>query len=203
MDNWEFKFPANTSSKKIQLRITLFANSTDQTTTPTFFDFVVLYRPTGHDKYIWQLGLNCSDVIQLLDKETIEPKKGIELRNLLRVAEWNNKLVDFEDVDYVETQLDGALAKGATTITVDSTSGFPEQGRLRIDDEEMTYTGKSYNTFTGVTRGVRGTRDVAHSDNTAVNNLYKVFVVDYQEQLKLSNDAQSQEFLINITLVEG
>ena len=43
------------------------------------------------------------------------------------------------------------------TINVDSTKGFPaEYGLLKIDDEIITYTGKTDTTFTGCIRGFSG-----------------------------------------------
>lgn len=53
------------------------------------------------------------------------------------------------------TKLSGAHSIGATTITVDSTAGFPDIGSLRIDaglavDEVVTYSGRTATTFIGV-----------------------------------------------------
>ena len=64
------------------------------------------------------------------------------------------------------TTLNGALTKTATTVTVASTTGFPTTGTLGVGDttvtdsfgqtfrqqEQMTYTGLTATTFTGVTR---------------------------------------------------
>jgi len=64
------------------------------------------------------------------------------------------------------TTLNGALTKTATTVTVASTTGFPTTGTIgvgaldRVDwqgvsfkaMEQMTYTGTTATTFTGVTR---------------------------------------------------
>ena len=55
-----------------------------------------------------------------------------------------------------------------TTITVDSTSGFPTTGHIIIDDEIIQYTGISSTTFTGCTRGSLGTVAVYHDDNDVV-----------------------------------
>ena len=57
-----------------------------------------------------------------------------------------------------------------TTITVDSTSGFPTSGQISIDDETITYTGKSSTTFTGCIRGSKGTTAIHHLDNAVVTN---------------------------------
>ena len=45
----------------------------------------------------------------------------------------------------------------ATTITVDSTDGFEDNGFIRIGTEVIGYTGKTATSFTGLTRGAGGT----------------------------------------------
>ena len=49
-----------------------------------------------------------------------------------------------------------------TTITVDSTTGFPTEGTFKVGSEFISYTGITSTTFTGITRNVAGTRS-AHS----------------------------------------
>jgi hypothetical protein len=63
------------------------------------------------------------------------------------------------------TQLNGSIDAAVTTITVDSTTGFETAGSFRIEDEIITYTGKTGTTFTGCTRGGSA---AAHADNTVV-----------------------------------
>tara|TARA_R100001369_G_scaffold67349_1_gene94811 strand:+ start:712 stop:3165 length:2454 start_codon:yes stop_codon:yes gene_type:complete len=57
-----------------------------------------------------------------------------------------------------------------TTITIDSTSGFPTTGQIIIDDEIVTYTGKTNTSFTGCIRGAKGTTATHHLDNAVVTN---------------------------------
>lgn len=61
-----------------------------------------------------------------------------------------------------ETYLTAALAKGATTATVNSTTGFASSGTIYINKEAITYSGTTATTFTGLTRGALGTFDVSH-----------------------------------------
>ena len=56
------------------------------------------------------------------------------------------------------------------TITVDSTTGFPSSGQIIIDEEIISYSGKSSTTFTGCTRGSRGSVATHHLDNAVVTN---------------------------------
>tara|TARA_R110000803_G_scaffold53396_2_gene109631 strand:+ start:1084 stop:3534 length:2451 start_codon:yes stop_codon:yes gene_type:complete len=56
------------------------------------------------------------------------------------------------------------------TITVDSSSGFPTSGQINIGEEIISYTGKTSTTFTGCTRGAKGTIATHHLDNAVVTN---------------------------------
>jgi hypothetical protein len=98
-----------------------------------------------------------------------------------------NQLQNFNQL--FTTNTGGALLKfpngafhqdGATTLTaamtnvstaaiqVASTSLFESSGHLLIGSELIAYTGKTATTFTGITRGVYGTTNVAHSIGAAV-----------------------------------
>lgn len=66
------------------------------------------------------------------------------------------------------TTLNGALNSSDTTITVSSTSGYDNQGRIMIDRELINYYGKTSTTFTGAVRGVDGTTAVSHASGAAV-----------------------------------
>ena len=67
--------------------------------------------------------------------------------------------------------LDGAIDAVATTITVDSTTGFTSTGVVFIQDEQISYTGLTGTTFTGCTRGVGGTTAATHADNLPVRQV--------------------------------
>lgn len=69
-------------------------------------------------------------------------------------------------VDY----LNGAINASVTTITVDATTGFSTAGTILIDQELISYTGKTGTTFTGCTRGVNDTLAASHNDNATVYN---------------------------------
>ncbi len=67
------------------------------------------------------------------------------------------------------THLTANLVAAGTTITVQSTATFPNAGRIIIDSELITYTGKNATQFNaGVVRGVGGTVAVAHPTGNAV-----------------------------------
>lgn len=68
------------------------------------------------------------------------------------------------------TQLSGSvyvpgtpLSSSATTITVESTTGFDSAGSILIGKEVIDYTGKTATTFTGCTRGAENTVAASHA----------------------------------------
>lgn len=87
---------------------------------------------------------------------------------------------------FPETQLNGALTAAATTVTVDSTTGFidapnlpdfmdsvgTKKAYIRIDNEILGYEGDSATTFTTVSRGNLGTSALAHEDDAAVTQVF-------------------------------
>ena len=75
----------------------------------------------------------------------------------------------FSDLAY--TTLNGGINNSVTTITVVSTTGFPTAGQIRIESEVIIYTGTTPTTFTGCTRGARGSANVAHSTGVAVTKI--------------------------------
>ena len=64
----------------------------------------------------------------------------------------------------------GHLNSSATTITVDSTVGFPTEGVLLVEDEIISYTGITATTFTGCTRGVGSSSSATHNNDIAVTS---------------------------------
>jgi hypothetical protein len=68
------------------------------------------------------------------------------------------------------TTLNGSLSSSATTITVNSTTGFPSAGTVLISTELVTYTSTTSTTFTGCTRGASGTTAAAYSSGVSVSN---------------------------------
>lgn len=66
------------------------------------------------------------------------------------------------------TLLDGDHNNSITTFTVISTSNFPNEGVIRINDEEIYYTGITATTFTGCSRGINDTTADAHADTSTI-----------------------------------
>ena len=64
-----------------------------------------------------------------------------------------NSRQSFNSEAYYQTGLVKALTSNDDEIFVRSTNGFPGSGDLVINNESVFYTGKTFNSFTGVTRG--------------------------------------------------
>ena len=60
------------------------------------------------------------------------------------------------------------VTNSATSMTVDSTVGFPTEGTLLVEDEVISYTGITATTFTGMTRGVGDSSAATHANDVAV-----------------------------------
>ena len=73
-----------------------------------------------------------------------------------------------KDAKQATTLLNGAIANNSPTLTVDTTEGFPTSGTLLIGTEEMTYTGKTSTTFTGLTRNTNAAGAAAALDDATV-----------------------------------
>ena len=108
-----------------------------------------------------------------------------------------------------KTTLSEDINASDTTITVASTKGYPDEyGLLKIDDEIITYTGKTDTSFTGCIRGFSGVtgfddttkayfantnrqsvifeNTVAsnHSANATIQNLSALFLQEFYKKLK-------------------
>jgi hypothetical protein len=109
-----------------------------------------------------------------------------------------------------QTTLTHSLSSSAGIVTVTSTKGFPsEYGLLKIDDEIITYTGITTNTFTGCIRGFSGIANYAnvgissfdtnvnkqnltfsktvaasHTQSSKVTNLSVLFLQEFYKKLK-------------------
>jgi len=112
-----------------------------------------------------------------------------------------------------ETKLTVAgISSSSTTIQVDSTKGFPSKyGLLKINDEIITYTGATTNTFTGCIRGFSGITDYhrelnqqelvfstsnssSHVGLSTVKNLSSLFLQEFYKKIKYSLTPGLEDF---------
>ena len=100
------------------------------------------------------------------------------------------------------TTLTSGISTDSTVLNVSSTKGFPnEYGLFKIDDEIITYTGLTTNTFTGCVRGFSGitsytdpvnkgelvfSTSVAgiHTATSRVENLSVLFLKEFYQKVK-------------------
>jgi hypothetical protein len=196
----ELLFATAVTFKKIWFRVKLEAGGTN---TPIVNDFILAYYPIPPYKKLWTININCGDEVKRLDG-TLVTTVGRELKGRLERAWWTKSLLDYQDLDYATTLVDGAISDPtATTITVDNTYDFPEQGRFRIDDEEITYTSKTPTTFVGCARGARSTRATTHLDNAVLNNAYKVLITDFVSRIPIALEDKELEYTVGISIREA
>ena len=102
------------------------------------------------------------------------------------------------------TSLTAGISSTADTVEVASTKGFPnEYGLIKINDEIITYTGITTNSFTGCVRGFSGitsyrsslnpeelifedTNQASHDNGALVQNLSSLFLKEFYKKLKYS-----------------
>ena len=186
--------------KKIWFRVKLEGSGSN---TPVLYDFVLTYLPMPDYRLKWDFTVKCEDEIQRKDQSK-EPKSGIWLRNMLQKSWLTKSILTFEDFDAsAYDSVSGSLTATGTTITVtNNTDQFPEAGRIVIGTEEIFYTGKTKKTFTGCSRGARGTNKVAHSDTAPITMEHRVIIRNYQEELIIANEPTKAEYLVTLTLSE-
>ena len=123
------------------------------------------------------------------------------------IAENLDQYLDFDNLSPEKLSNDTTLTADigideVNTVTVSSTKGFPNQyGLLKIDNEILTYTGITSNTFTGLTRGFSGitsyhaelneeelvfTKSNAgvHTAGSSIQNLSSLFLNEFYKKIK-------------------
>jgi hypothetical protein len=113
-------------------------------------------------------------------------------------------------VDSVRLSTNISSSSGIVTVT--STKGFPQTyGLLKIDDEIITYTGITTNTFTGCIRGFSGIVDyhknlnqeelvfseseaASHNSGILVQNLSSLFLKEFYKKLKYTFTPGLEEY---------
>ena len=192
----------DTSLQKIKINQVIHSQlpSFVQEENPLFVDFLKTY-------YLGQeyRGGNIDIVQNLNQYQKVETFSGNE--NLIGLTTCTSEVNFFDD-----------------TINVISTDGWPDKyGLLKIDDEIITYTGKTPTSFTGCIRGFSGVETLHkssepeklvfsestaldHKDETEVINLSNLFLQEFWkktkelfipgfEERKLSNEVDKANFL--------
>ena len=123
------------------------------------------------------------------------------------IAENLDQYLNLDNLTPEVVAINPTLSVGISTQTVDtlsvsSTKGFPSQyGLLKIDNEIITYTGLTTNTFTGLTRGFSGissyhtdlndeelifnqTNAGVHTAGSSIQNLSTLFLNEFYDKFK-------------------
>ena len=117
-----------------------------------------------------------------------------------------------------ETSLSADITSSSSVIEVVSTKGFPNQyGLFKINDEIITYTGVTTNTFTGCIRGFSGITSYhsenspgqlvfstssadSHTSGDSVQNLSSLFLKEFYKKIKytLTPGLENADFVSNL-----
>jgi len=186
-------------TKQMKRRVHLTPSST---TTPKVQDVVFRYLPMTYYPYEWQITVNASDEIELINGQ-LDTKTGRQIRNNLQMSLWGNQIVDWQDIDYFTTKLTTAMTLTGTIAKVLDTTNAPETGRIIVDNEEIFYTGKTPTAFNPVSRGERGTPATTHASATIVDNAYRVLLTDIKNQVPVLNQGKKIEYLTTINFREN
>lgn len=84
-----------------------------------------------------------------------------------------------------------------TPISVVSTDNFASAGALIIDREILSYTGRTPTTFTGITRGIYGSTNVAHAIGDAVTEAQGVSSPTASAAMPLTQTTESHGVAID------
>ena len=97
------------------------------------------------------------------------------------------------------TDVAAQLTTTATTLTVDSTADFEDNGFIRVGNELISYTGKTATSFTGLTRGVGGTTALQHEIDAVITQDVSNtddWVDENDPALRIAYDFSSQNFTL-------
>jgi hypothetical protein len=118
------------------------------------------------------------------------------------------------------TILSANISSTSDTIFVSSTKGFPQKyGLLKINDEIITYTDKTTNSFTGCIRGFSGITNYhktldqeelvfstssadSHISSTTVENLSSLFLQEFYKKIKftLTPELENNNFVSDLNV---
>ena len=73
--------------------------------------------------------------------------------------------VGYPSINYYLGRINQNLNSSDTIVYAENTTDFPATGTLQLGKEQITYTGKQSDRFTGCTRGVNGTTAQSHDTN--------------------------------------
>lgn len=180
-----FQLPSALIDKKLSYQLTLSSNTVSST--PRIKKVITRYEPTPDFYHSWNFAVDTSEKIQLQDG-TYEASTGLQLEAQLFSTARKRQLVNFKDIDYASSTLNGSLAASALTINVADATSFPPFGRLRIPStgEEILVSSRTSTTLTLKQRGYKGTTATSAANGAGIDMSYMVFVQNTDENNFLS-----------------
>lgn len=122
-----------------------------------------------------QAGVFSEYMIEAWDVEVDTSEQGQELEVTISVRysaaptlQLGTGEVDSTGLHGTQATLTETLASNDTVAQVDSTHGFASSGELYIDSEQISYTGLTAISFTGLTRGLNSTTPAEHDPAATV-----------------------------------
>lgn len=98
-----------------------------------------------------------------------------------KFAIWNNQIILHPNPDAAATTTAindaGNMSAIATSVTVDSTSGFSPSGRMLIQSEVISYSNTTSTSFRGLVRGLEETTAATHADDIAITERDIIYTV--------------------------
>lgn len=106
------------------------------------------------------------------------------------------------NINYAVSTLSGTINATATSLTLTSSAGFANNGRVSLDSELMDYAAISGNTLVGLTRGAGSTRAASHASGASVGQ-YQC-AVDVQSGVpNLTSPNYQRDLQWNVQLQNG
>ena len=194
-DQEVFRFLINKLSRSLKYKITMHAIT--DTTVLKVKSLTFRYSFLGRNRRRYQFLILSQEKLELLDASGYETVAPENLLAILQYYKETQEKAEFEPLGYVGENLTAGMTTTQTTIPV-TTTAFPEKGRVRIEAEEIYYSGKSATELTGCTRGANLTQKATHVSGTLVSQKTEVKIADYSVQpVILENEA-----LIGVVLDE-
>lgn len=128
--------------------------------------------PTIGDDSAAGYSYELEDEVWDIKPDTAQNGQELEVIAIFRLSA-SDKTIVYGEVDAESlaktATLTAAMGASDTMASVDATTGYPTSGVLHIDGEQMSYSGTTATSFTGLVRGINTTTAAAHSIGAAVS----------------------------------
>ena len=123
--------------------------------------------------------------------------------NRIVLKELNKHAYLNKSVKQPNTLLNGGTTSGDTTITVDTTAGFPSSGTIKIGTTEVTYSGLTSTTFTGCSGTPTANDDVEVKLASFSNDIFSSFRDELRNTTPTAASMPAATNTFNVTSTAG